>query len=632
MDVLGAKTLGIDNCVGLMGTEMTDDHIKLAKKCNCSISLCLDNDQAGKNGMLKIIPKLFSEGIEVNVVDLSKLGDFKDLGEAAISLKYKSDIENAKVSGFSFLLSQKYFNDKNYSVTNIKNQYEELKYDKVLKDTADFSLYLEYLEEKTNFTKDELNDIIFPKSIDEKYLSPLEKFKNKLLIETLSSSIMQYLMDKNDKVIMNYYNLHKEELFQEVVKEFNRNPENYMDATSIDINCSLLLKTLLDKDEEYQRYDFLNRFQYSHLFKKTYVKNDKGCAKLKLNKEQKTLVIKQYDNTLSEQEKLNLEDVSEMFIINKTNEIDAILPEITDPLIKETIKERMSISSCMQYFKFSTIFDKSMINYMDPSLLNTKGDGYKTILLVNNLNGMLNLSRENLDLEAIKPKEESIPQVEKQVQKDVIKEIHEVEEKKIVKQNIEKDEFFGLPVKKSIEKEHILVSKDQVLHYSEKGFFIKTADPNISIFAPIRLCSWKDENFTHLAITLGRKIFSKQTALSKYENNTFSALLSKEELECITKVINPSTKSMLSIPIDMSTSNDYGNCIHLPGNVNGIDGYFYISKSNINSGAIYGKDYFTFSFYDMDDKLITKIKLSDMQSHIKDGQSQEQVIDEREVF
>lgn len=63
MDVISSKELKFDNVVGIMGTAISKEHIKMVKKLNCEITLCLDNDEAGKNAMIRIIPELLKRKI-----------------------------------------------------------------------------------------------------------------------------------------------------------------------------------------------------------------------------------------------------------------------------------------------------------------------------------------------------------------------------------------------------------------------------------------------------------------------------------------------------------------------------------------------------------------------------------------
>lgn len=79
MDVMALDKAGIQSAVALMGTAMSSDQIKLLRKLNCEIRLCLDGDNAGQMGMMKIITQLNDSGIPFRLV--SNPNDLRDPDE-----------------------------------------------------------------------------------------------------------------------------------------------------------------------------------------------------------------------------------------------------------------------------------------------------------------------------------------------------------------------------------------------------------------------------------------------------------------------------------------------------------------------------------------------------------------------
>ena len=75
MDVIRASTIGIDNCIALMGTALTREQMKLIKRLSNNITLCLDGDKPGQNAAYKIGEEFLKEGIEVKVVTLPNNDD-----------------------------------------------------------------------------------------------------------------------------------------------------------------------------------------------------------------------------------------------------------------------------------------------------------------------------------------------------------------------------------------------------------------------------------------------------------------------------------------------------------------------------------------------------------------------------
>ena len=62
-----------------MGTALSDEHVKLFKKLDVEIRLCLDSDEAGKSATIKAMGKLYENDIKFKIVH--PLDDAKDVDE-----------------------------------------------------------------------------------------------------------------------------------------------------------------------------------------------------------------------------------------------------------------------------------------------------------------------------------------------------------------------------------------------------------------------------------------------------------------------------------------------------------------------------------------------------------------------
>jgi DNA primase catalytic core len=78
MDVIASVRAGINSVVGLMGTALTDEHIKALSSLKCEIRLCLDSDEAGQGGMERALPSLLKAGLPFRVVRRFKGGKDAD--------------------------------------------------------------------------------------------------------------------------------------------------------------------------------------------------------------------------------------------------------------------------------------------------------------------------------------------------------------------------------------------------------------------------------------------------------------------------------------------------------------------------------------------------------------------------
>lgn len=78
MDVISAHQHGIYNVVGISGTALTDEHIRLIRRLTDQIYLCLDSDSAGKIATFRSIENLQNEPVDVYVISLPGAKDIDE--------------------------------------------------------------------------------------------------------------------------------------------------------------------------------------------------------------------------------------------------------------------------------------------------------------------------------------------------------------------------------------------------------------------------------------------------------------------------------------------------------------------------------------------------------------------------
>lgn len=651
MDVISAKKIGIDNVVALMGTALTDEHLKLLKQNNSSIILALDNDEAGHNAMLNKIPELLKQDYDVGVLDISKLGNYKDLGDISKTNITREMVYSTKVSGFTFLMDKLYFKDKNYSIDNIYKVFNRLKKEKIINDTLDKSKFIEYLEKNTNYDIDKINGIINPKSIDE--LNPLSNINNLAIKNFIINSIDIYVNNSNDKVLSSYYNINKEKINKTAIEVFNAYDVRYLNSDNSNIDIEKLLDDVLNLDSKYSEYKILNSFQYENVFDKTYIKNINGSAVVNLSFEQKQKIIEQFDRSFINNDRLALEEVEELYIVNDISDLDGILnyDNKTVQLLKENIQNRMFLNqNRMDFFKFGNLFQNVEKEFISNEFKGKTGD-FKTILLYNNLSNILTLNKDNI------VKKEVVDKSEKVLEQDYIFSINKMllvealetdksyfvripntgakdyfyidkdscnftngtetiftkleanktykiydkdgnfkyektsfelkeyweDKTKKEEQKLEQEEKCKVikvdfkepftPIKDSISK----VYKSKIYDETENGFYIKTDDPNVLLFALKKICKWnQDKNFL---IIHPRKNFLRGTDISKYsfdgENKNFIKKLTYNELEKYLKLFYPASlkKSINKIKILKENCNIVNNFVKIPITLDSINGY-----------------------------------------------------------
>ena len=89
MDVIAATRAGFYNSIGLMGTALTPEHLKILKRLNCQVNLCLDLDEPGQNAMLNITDLFEKENISYKLVNNKVDFSYKDADEIIFNLKEK---------------------------------------------------------------------------------------------------------------------------------------------------------------------------------------------------------------------------------------------------------------------------------------------------------------------------------------------------------------------------------------------------------------------------------------------------------------------------------------------------------------------------------------------------------------
>ncbi len=445
LDVVGARRIGYENVVATMGVALTPEHLKMIKRNHSSITLALDNDQAGHEAMLRLIP------------DLGEFKDFGDLSKNDISFQ---DIQNAKISGFTFLLDYKYFKEQVFNAEKISLAYKSMKKDKLISNTYDDALFKEYIIDKTSYNKQELDEIMYPKKIEKKE-NEMDNLASRAMTNFLYTELLLQVDKKDDKVLSVYFNNHKEEIEKRLVSIFNANPEKYLEKNS-KIKREELLSDFLKDNKEYSNYESLNRFKYINVFNKTYIKNSNGSARIKLKDTQIQTVIKQYEDSLTDQEKLALEEVEELYIINNLEDIDGILSynNKTLEIIKENIKERLFLNKGkMQFFKYGSLFLNIDKDFIDNKFKGKTGE-FKTILFYNNLDNNLTLDKSNVVTNNEPIKEEVIvsnKEQEKVKKEDYLFSINQV----LLVPSLETDTHYFVRIPNTDAKEYFYVSKNE---------------------------------------------------------------------------------------------------------------------------------------------------------------------------
>ena len=412
MDVISSNAMGFANTVGIMGTALTKEQIELLKKLKCEITLSLDNDDAGKNAMIRVIPELLNEGLEVNVLDISKLeGKYKDFGDLQVANIKKEDVYKTKISAFIFLLENQYLQNKELNVDNIYTIYKKMQRDGLIKNTKDILRFKEYVTNKTNFKLKEVEDIIMPKEVKQE--SRVERYKGLFFYYYIMDHLKKYAINHQDRILQKY--LEANSISQEVIEE-TLNNENYLKDGENTIDISRYVNEYIYTSDDYIKFKNDKIFILENV--KSFDQEGK-VVNIKLSVEQKDIVLKQYaesfETSIKEYIENNPDEFEDLFIANNTSQFEKLFPKTYVETLKEQAVSRFKNENVMEAVRYGLAYPDNMKSAMTRQFVNN--DKYKTLLVFNNNKNILGLTPENI----IKETKEELERKPEKVQDDIQK-------------------------------------------------------------------------------------------------------------------------------------------------------------------------------------------------------------------
>lgn len=418
MDVISSNAMGFANTVGIMGTALTKEQIELLKKLKCEITLSLDNDDAGKNAMIRVIPELLNEGLEVNVLDISKLeGKYKDFGDLQIANVKKEDVYKTKISAFIFLLKNQYLQNKELNIDNIYNTYKKMQRDGLIKDTKDILRFKEYVTNKTNFRVEEVEDIIMPKEVKQE--SRVERYKGLFFYYYIMDHLKKYATNHQDRILQKY--LETNAITQELIEE-TLNNENYLKDGENTIDISRYVNEYIYTSDDYIKFKNDKIFILENLLNNVKSFDQEGnVVNIKLSVEQKDIALKQYaesfETNIKDYIENNPDEFEDLFIANNTSQFEKLFPKTYVESLKEQAVSRFKNENVMEAVRYGLAYPDNMKSAMTRQFVNN--DKYKTLLVFNNNKNILGLTPENI-MKETKEELEKKPEKTKQKEQDDI--------------------------------------------------------------------------------------------------------------------------------------------------------------------------------------------------------------------
>ena len=229
MAVIRAYTIGVKNCIALMGTSLTDDQVKLIKKLTNNVYLCLDGDNAGVNATVNNGKILENNGFDVKVIPLSdnldpddfilKYGSEKFYSLISSAISYNDYKLKILKRGVDFNSSDDLSNYINLVLKEISLERDEIKREIVLKNLAkETNVWYNTLEKK-------LNELLSnQENVSEKKILVLKKDnKKKDKYEKTMQTIIYYMLNSKEviNVVINSHTYFPVESYRILVREIS---------------------------------------------------------------------------------------------------------------------------------------------------------------------------------------------------------------------------------------------------------------------------------------------------------------------------------------------------------------------------------------------------------------------------
>lgn len=406
MDVISSKAMGFDNVVGTMGTAITKEHINLLKKLKCEITLSLDNDSAGKDAMIRAIPELLKEDLKVNVLDINKLGNYKDFGDLQVANIPKEKIYQTKISAFTFLMQEKYINNNELNVENIYSIYKKMCEDGIIKSSKDIMNYKEVIMNKTNYNSEEIEKIINPAKVS---YNRVDRYKNVFFYHYIIDIIRKYAVKHEDITLLKYIEQGKLNIETMLTSLDN---EKYLKDVELTINIGAYIRDYIYQSEDYKNFQNDKNIILEKLLDNVKSFDSNGnIVNIELTLEQKQMVIEQYnqsfDSSIKNIIENNPDEYEELFIANNCTQFENLFPKSYVETLKEQAINRFKNDNVMEAVRYGLAYPESMIPSMSNKFVNN--GKYKTLLVFNNNKNILSLSTDNIK----QPQQEKSKEMEK---------------------------------------------------------------------------------------------------------------------------------------------------------------------------------------------------------------------------
>ena len=421
-DVVSAYEMGIKNCVALMGVAFSEEHKNLLQNIrsdNLTVTLCLDNDEAGRKAMCKIIPDLMASGYDVNVIDTSILNKGKDMNDFLCNGVTIEELNSAKMSAIEFIFKYTFNVFKGQcgkiDIGIVNKVYNSIFKNEQFNNSLNEELFIEYVSNNYGYSAESINNAIHP----EKQSTLMSLAMQQVFCTIIKNKLINIANDTENRVLQQF--LSQGRLTINHIMEGLNSPE-YIKKNGASIAVPKYCEEYLLNTKEYKEFEAMFDKDFDRLLDNVYGMDKSGnMMQIRLNSKQKDIIQNQYlttfDNDIKQFFKEENDRFLKLFIADDLSEYERMLGD-RYYFRADALEQYKSGKMCV--INYGAMFDKSELDKLsrtNPNEFTTvNGDKFQNVLVFNNCAKELNLKPEQF---VVKNNEQDIVRLDEDMPRNI---------------------------------------------------------------------------------------------------------------------------------------------------------------------------------------------------------------------
>lgn len=421
-DVVSAYEMGIKNCVALMGVAFSEEHKNLLQNIrsdNLTVTLCLDNDEAGRKAMCKIIPDLMASGYDVNVIDTSILNKGKDMNDFLCNGVTVEELNSAKMSAIEFIFKYTFNVFKGQrgkiDIGIVNKVYNSIFKNEQFNNSLNEELFIEYVSNNYGYSAESINNAIHP----EKQSTLMSLAMQQVFCTIIKNKLINIANDTENRVLQQF--LSQGRLTINHIMEGLNSPE-YIKKNGASIAVPKYCEEYLLNTKEYKEFEAMFDKDFDRLLDNVYGMDKSGnMMPIRLNAKQKDIIQNQYlitfDNDIKQFFKEENDRFLKLFIADDLSEYERMLGD-RYYFRADALEQYKSGKMCV--INYGAMFDKSELDKLsrtNPNEFTTvNGDKFQNVLVFNNCAKELNLKPEQF---VVKNNEQDIVRLDEDMPRNI---------------------------------------------------------------------------------------------------------------------------------------------------------------------------------------------------------------------